>query len=254
MKLSAIVLTKNSERTIAQTLDSLRFCDEIVVIDDYSSDKTLQIASKYKTVIFQRKLQGNFANQRNFGLAKAQNEWVMFVDSDEVVSRQLASEIKKKFSRDNILEWGFYLKRHDVMWGRVLSHGEIASVRLLRIGNKSSGSWKGSVHEIWDIKGKTSDLKNPLLHFPHPSIGEFLSEVNSYTSLRAKELFDTHTLVSSWDIIFYPIGKFFLNYIIRGGFLDGIQGLMFAITMSFHSFLVRAKLWQLYDQEKHKAA
>lgn len=249
MMLSAVVLTKNSELTLENTLKSLTFCDEIVIIDDYSKDKTLQIASKYKTKVYQHQLKDNFANQRNFGLSKAIYEWVFFLDSDEVVPQNLAKEITKRLKGD-VQENGFYVKRYDVLWGKVLKHGEIGSLRLLRLGKKATGEWKGSVHEVWELKGNTSELTTALLHYPHQTISEFLKEINAYTSIRAAELYKYRVKVSVWEIIFYPSGKFMLNYIVRLGFLDGVQGLIFALTMSFHSFLVRSKLWQLYDQKQ----
>lgn len=248
-KLSVIILTHNSENTIKQCISSVSFADEIIIIDDYSDDKTLSIASDSHAVIFQHKLHNDFSKQRNFGLSKTSHEWVLFLDSDECVTHRLSKEILNVLSRETDIN-GYYLKREDIMWGKRLKSGEIGTTRLLRLGKKDKGRWEGRVHEIWKIQGKTGELFSPLLHFPHRSIGEFLTEINMYTSLRADELFKKQTPVSLPAIVCYPVGKFILNYFIRLGCLDGIQGLMFAITMSFHSFLVRAKLWQRYDQKK----
>ncbi|MDO8658903.1 MAG: hypothetical protein Q7K55_09255, partial [Candidatus Levybacteria bacterium] len=135
-------------------------------------------------------------------------------------------------------------KRVDFMWGKYLKYGETGNMRLLRLGKKNSGSWRGMTHERWLIKGLLGRLTNPLQHFPHKNLTEFLKEINFYTNIRSKELKLKDKKTNFLEIILYPIGKFLLNYFIKRGFMDGIAGLIFAITMSFHSFLVRGKLWQ----------
>nr|MBI5455569.1 hypothetical protein [Candidatus Levybacteria bacterium] len=144
---------------------------------------------------------------------------------------------------------GFYIKRLDVIWGKMLKHGETGNIKLLRLARKKAGVWYGKVHEQWQIDGKISELENSLIHYPHQTIDEFLKEINFYTSIRAKELYEAGVRGSLKDIIVYPKAKFILNYFIRLGFLDGIEGFIFAIFMSFHSFLVRGKLWLLWKQK-----
>jgi hypothetical protein len=117
------------------------------------------------------------------------------------------------------------------------------------MARKNSGSWQGRVHECWLVEGKTETFENPLMHYPHPTVSQFLSEINFYTTLRAKELLDKGEKVSLLKIIFYPKAKFIQNYFLRLGFLDGQPGLVQAVLMSFHSFLVRAKLWN-YSERK----
>jgi hypothetical protein len=123
--------------------------------------------------------------------------------------------------------------------------GEVGDTVFMRLARVEKGEWKGQVHEIWDVQGDKSTLKNVLEHYPHPSVAEFLSEINYYSSLRAQDLYKSGNTSSFWQIILYPPGKFMLNYIVRLGFLDGIQGMVLALMMSMHSFLVRGKLWQL---------
>ncbi len=135
------------------------------------------------------------------------------------------------------------------MWGKVLKHGETGNISLLRLAKKGSGEWEGTVHERWNIKGKTTTLRNSLDHFPHQTIAEFLREINFYTDLRAEELF-RKKVKSNWlSIIIYTKAKFFVDYVIKAGFLDGLEGLVFALLMSLHSFLVRGKLWLLWQKD-----
>jgi len=277
--LSAVVLTKNEERNIERCLNSLDFVDEIVVVDDDSSDNTLdkvkshppnrrakgknegqnQVRLGQKLKIFQRNLNGDFAGQRNFGMEKARGEWVLFLDADEEVSDELKKEIKEviryaSLERDDLV--GFYIKRRDFFWGREVKFGEVLKVRrqgILRLIKKGFGQWQGKVHEKLQVtprqtwlssyKLQVLSLKNFINHYPHPTIKEFLHEINFYSSLRADELFQQGKKTNLLEIIFYPFLKFILNYFIYLGFLDGPTGFVYAFMMSFHSFLVRGKLY-----------
>jgi glycosyltransferase involved in cell wall biosynthesis len=244
---SAIVLTKNEEKNIGACLASLSWCEEIIVIDDDSTDKTVDIAKKAGAKIYLRSLDQDFAAQRNYGLEKASQDWVLFIDADERVSDQLAYEIQSLILQTTFQ--GFYTYRKDTMWGKTLEHGETGVIKLLRLGKKKSGKWVGKVHERWEISGKVGVCAHPLNHYPHPSVKDFLEKMQIYTDLRALELYEKKVKVYWWHIILYPKAKFFLNYIIRLGFLDGAAGMVHAIMMSLHSFLVRGKLWTLYRKK-----
>lgn len=240
--ISAIVLTKDEEKNIEECLETLRWCDEVIVIDDYSEDKTREIARKLGARVFKHHLNNNFAKQRNFGLKKAKGEWVLFVDADERITPELAKEIKQEVKKDE--RHAFIFKRQDFFMDKPLKHGETANVKLLRMAKKN-GEWQRTVHEVWETKWETKTLKNPILHYPHSSISKFLEEINFHSTLHAQALKQEGVKFSLFRLIFNPLGKFFQNYILRLGFLDGMPGLIVALMMSFHSFLARAKLYQL---------
>jgi len=284
MKLTAVILTKNEEENIERCLKSVDFCDEVIIVDDFSEDKTLaQIHKVHKVYkVIQRRLDGNFAEQRNFAMEKAKNEWVLFLDADEEVSDELKKEIKKtihrnfQFPPDSIgiqtnsksknqiskskETAAYYIKRRDFWWGRELRYGEVRKIRqtgLIRLVRKGSGYWVGKVHEEYKVKNekfppslklrrtsKIGSLESYLNHYPHPKVKDFLEEINFYSTLRAKELFDQRKKTNILEIVLYPLGKFLLTYFIKLGFLDGPTGFAYAFFMSFHSFLVRAKLYQ----------
>lgn len=243
---SAVVLTKNEEKNIKKCLETLQWCDEIVVIDDYSEDRTTKIATKLGAEVYQHHLNDNFASQRNLALKKAKNKWILFVDADERVTPKLAAETRRAIKEGKFV--GFYLRRQDFIWEKQLNHGETANVRLLRLGQKGTGEWQRRVHETWEIKGKVGELKNPLLHYPHPTMTEFLTQINFHSTLHAKALYEAGVKSSFFRIIVNPLGKFFQNYLGRLGFLDGMPGIIVALMMSFHSFLARAKLYMLYKK------
>lgn len=245
MEISAVVLTRNEEKNIAQCLGALGFGDELVIIDDYSDDKTRRIAKKLGAKVYKRKLEGDFSEQRNFGLEKARGRWVLFADADEMVTEKLASEIVQVIKSKPEVK-GFFFKRRAKFMGRWLRFGEIGAVSFLRLGRRGVGQWQGRVHEVWKIKGKKVTLREPLLHKQDVSLGEFVKRIDFYSTLRAKELFQKGKQFCFFELIIFPIAKFVQNYFLRVAFLDGLPGLILTILMSSHSFLVRAKLFILW--------
>lgn len=248
--ISAVVLTKNEEKNIRDCLKTLQWCDEVVIIDDYSTDKTIEkvqmfkssnVQNKLKIKIYKRHLNNDFAAQRNFGLEKAKNKWVLFIDADERISAPLAAEIQYQVS--SIKYQGFYLKRQDYFGGRWFKHGETSRAKLLRLAKKGVGKWQRSVHEIWQINGPVGELKNPIYHYPHQTISEFLNHLNFHSGLHAKALEQEGKKASFWRLIVNPLAKFCQNWLLRLGFLDKTPGLIVALMMSFHSFLAWSKFY-----------
>ena len=244
--ISAVILAKNEEKNLPGCLESIRqLADEIIVINDDSTDKTIEIAKEFEAKVFTHSLSNDFAQQHNFGLGKAKGDWVLFIDADERVSPKLEKEIILAVKKQN--KAGFYLKRQEFFNGKPLKHGETAHY-LLRLGRKGKGKWQREVHETWEIKGEIGKLENPLLHYSHPTLSEFIEHVNRFSTLHAQVLLKEGVKPSLFRIIFYPKAKFMQNYLFRLGFLDGTLGIIVALMMSFHSFLARAKLYFLWKK------
>lgn len=243
--ISAIVLTKNEEKNIKECLCGLKWCDETIIIDDNSSDKTVEIVKKEGAKVFLRQLDEDFGEQRNFALKKANFDWVLFVDGDERVSQELADEIQKAMKLPGIS--GFYFKRTDNFLGKWLKHGEVGHVRLLRLARRGSGEWQRKVDEVWHVSGKTKILRNPLYHYSHQDLSSFLQSINERSTLNAKVFYEEgkKLTIFEWE---KPFLKFIKNYFLLFGFFDGSAGFVFAILMSLHSFLVRAKLYLLWKR------
>lgn len=242
--ISVVILAKNEEDNLKDCLKSLVWCDEIILIDDNSTDQSVNIAKSFRARIYTRALNNDFAAQRNFGLEKAKGKWVLFVDADERVAEAVASEIKYKIS--NIKDvCGYYVRRFDNIWGRELKHGETGNIKLLRLAKKGAGKWERKVHEVWNITGKTQILDNPLLHYPHKSLKQFITKVDYYSSLDAEWKRENGIRSSLLHILLWPIFKFFANWILSLGFLDGSQGFLMAAVMSLHSYLSWSKTWIL---------
>lgn len=241
--ISAVVLTKNEEINISVCLKSLSWCGEIVVIDDYSTDNTVNIAEEKGARVFRRELNNDFSAQRNFGLEKAKGDWVLFVDADEVVTPRLRDEVIKLLSNKVIKYSGFKIRRSDVIWGKELKHGETGNIKLLRLARKGKGDWKRAVHETWEIECETGELLNPLMHYPHQTVKEFISGINRYSTLHAQELVKEGKRSNIFKILMWPKLKFFQNWIFKLGFLDGGPGFVVAMMMAFHSYLAWSNLW-----------
>jgi len=242
-KISAVVLTKNEEKNIAGCLDSLKFCDELIVVDDNSKDATRKIARKFGAKIFVRDMNKDFAGQSNFGMKMAKCEWIIFLDADERISKDLANEIKERIN--DAKSDAFIVKRLDFIWGRWLTHGEVGSFKNFRVVKKNIGFWERRVHPkfILNKGARIGYLKNPIKHYPHQNLSDFLQSLDRWSSWHALANKEEGKKSSSVKIILFPLAHFFKNYLLKLGLLDGIHGFVFAVVMSFHSFLSWSKLW-----------
>ncbi len=263
--LSAVILAQNEEEHIEQCITSLKFCDEIILIDDNSTDNTVKIAKKLGAIVHTRSLKNDFSAQRAYGTKKATHDWILYVDADEVVSKTLQNEILKAINHplrqvgaplldkegnqrggsDSIT--AYYIRRRDHFWGQTVIHGELSTAYhtgFIRLIKKDAGEWRGEVHETFMPSGKTSILNGYIDHYPHQNITTFLQEINHYSTLRAQEFLRAGKKATLFEIMMYPFGKFMYTYLVKQGFRDGAAGFVYSFLMSFHSFLVRAKLYQ----------
>lgn len=243
MILSAIILTKNEQENITDCVKSLKFADEVVVIDDFSKDKTIVKAEILGVKVVKRRLNNDFSEQRNFGLEKAKGKWILFVDADERVSKKLASEIIQAANNPLSGNTSYFLKRQDFIWGKRMKYGEVGGIKLLRLGKKGEGVWRRNVHEVWDIEGPKKIFKNPLLHYPHQNLKDFVGNINHWSSLHADANKKEEKKSSLIKIVFYPPLKLLNNLFVKKGALDGSEGFVASLMMSFHSFLSWSKLW-----------
>lgn len=242
-KISAILLFAGEE-SIKQAIESVDFCNEIMVIHDCSSgEKNISMLPKNNPNIkISHKSLTSFAGQRNFGLERAKSEWVLFLDSDEFISEKLSKRIKLEINSNK--KDGYLIRRIDNFVGKPISKGELLNISLLRLAKRNAGKWRGVVHETWRINGRVGKISEPILHNPHPTIYNFISEIDKYTTLRSEELGKTRTSSNSFTIFIYTFGKFIWNYFFKLGFMEGNRGFVLSMIMSFHSFLVRSKLYQ----------
>jgi len=243
--ISLLLLTKNEEKNLAVNFSWLKKCpriNEIIAVDDFSADHTLNELKKLHAATYQRKLNGNFSQQRIYGLSHTHNNWILWLDADEKPSPSLIKFLKQ-VNLDQKLSYAF--KRTDFFAGKRLHHGETGKLHFIRLFDKRYGLFENAVHEIWVSCQPVKNLSFQIFHHPHQNLASFIKKINLYSDIRAQELYRQKHVTNIFEIIFYPMAKFFYNYLYRLGFLDSTPGLIMALGMSLHSFLVRAKLWHL---------
>lgn len=242
INLTVVVISKSSDLSNG-FLKQLDFADEVIVLHNDShkkNDKNNKLSPKVHLIHFN--FTGSFAKLRNYSLSKAKGEWVLFVDTDEIVSKQLSKEILSAISSNKVS--GYYIPRLDSVFHQVILHGETGSTSLLRLAKRKSGKFYRSVHEVWNIKGKTEKLLNPLIHQKDHFISEFIPRMNLYTQIDAKQLTAENKPFSYFRLFFNPKLKFLYNYIYKKGLLDGYPGLFQAYLMAVQSLSVRVVQWE----------
>ncbi|MDD4938379.1 MAG: glycosyltransferase family 2 protein [Candidatus Shapirobacteria bacterium] len=253
IKISLNIITYNEAENLQKNFDWVKKCKtikEIVIIDDNSTDNTIEIAktigSKKQSVkIFSRGLNNDFSAQRNFAISKSKYDWILWLDADEQPSNKL---IRFLNHIDKLRYKNYSFKRIDTFLGQKLKYGETAYLDFVRLFNKNYGRFVGKVHETWESPKKIKETKFIIKHNSHETLKSFIEKINFYTDIRAQEMFKQKETTNLFQIIFYPIGKFIQNYIFRLGFLDGTAGIIIALSMSFHVFLNKSKLWHLYQK------
>lgn len=250
--ITAIVLTKDESESIARCLSSLSWCDQILVVDDHSIDDTVSIAKKLGAKVVVRNLAGNFSAQRNWAHEQVDAGWSFFVDADEEVGADLKKEIIHAISSPKGHD-AFSIPRHDILWGKCLKYGDVGNVRFVRLAKAGVGKWHGQVHESWQEFVSVGQLKSSLLHFPHPTISSFLDHINVYSTLKSEELLRSKKRVTIFQVMLAPIWRFFKNFILKLGVLDGTPGCIHAMMMAMYVYLVASKTY-LAQRTAHASA
>ncbi len=184
----------------------------------------------------------SFSQVRNDALKKAKGDWVLFVDDDEVVSRELSREIGLAVTNKN--DTAFYLKRRDVVFNQELKFGEVGNTKIIRLAKRNAGKFARDVHEVWEVPGKHKTLKNPLYHVKDSFVSEFIARIIQYGQLDAESLNCEKKFYNTFKLLFYPLGKFIKNYLFKQGFRDGYPGLFLALFISTQSLSVRIFQWE----------
>jgi glycosyltransferase involved in cell wall biosynthesis len=239
-RLTAVVLTKNEEQKIKRCLQSLDWVDEILVIDDSSTDRTVELAKRMRAKVERHRLT-TFSEQRNWALGRVKTEWVLFVDADEEVTPELAAEMKTAIKDARFV--GYRFPRKNLIFGKWIEHTGWYPDYQLHLFRTKKGRYVRSVHEQVEIEGTVGDLHQSLLHYNYDSIDQYLSKLARYTELAAKsrlaagEKFDWQQAISK------PTGEFLRRYLAEEGFKDGIHGLALSLLQAFSELIVVLKFW-----------
>ena len=249
-KVSAYILTKNEERHIRACVESLKWADEIIIVDAFSSDATVEIAKDLGCKTVQHKFEG-FGAQRNFALEQCSYEWVVCLDADERISPELKTEIEMQLQNSPIGDV-FVAPRKSMFINRWITHsGWYPDYRHPILFNKNKMKYKNQlVHEDSDYKGKKNYFKGDILHYPYDSIKQFVAKSDLYTDLRAREMFEKGRKFNVLNLMINPCAMFLKMYVFKRGFLDGIAGLILAfLYSSFYTLMKYIKLWELGNKK-----
>ena len=239
--LSVIIITKNEAKNIERALDSVTFADEIILVDSGSTDETLKIASKFKLKVYKQKWAG-FAKQKEFALKKATCKWVLSIDADEEVTENLKNEILNAINSDEIN--GYNICRANYFLGKFIKHSGWFPDFQLRLFKKDKAQIiNAEVHEGFKVKGKVSRLKSILNHYTYFSIEQYLTKQNFYTSLEVRNRLNRKK-IRTINFIINPLSTFLRMYILKGGWRDGVRGLILASYSSLYTLLKYAKTWE----------
>ena len=243
-KISATVVCYNEEDNIERCLKSLLWADEIIVVDSFSTDRTVELCKKYTKRVYQREWPG-FIQQKSYAVSLAQYEWVFSLDSDEIVTEKLRDEILTRLSTDKDKINGYYVKRHSFYLGRWINHGGWYPDYKLRLFKKSEVVCGGeNPHDKYFVNGKTARLNGEIEHYTYRSISDQLSTIDKFSEISADGLFRKGSRFALVKMFFKPPVKFFETYVYKLGFLDGLAGFIISVLSSYYIFVKFAKLWE----------
>lgn len=244
-RLSACVITCNEEDRVGACLDSLAWCDEIVVVDSHSTDRTREIARQAGARVIERDWPG-YTAQKNFAVLSAANDWVLCVDADERVSTELRDEILSLGEPSFSAAAGWDMPRLTRYLGAWIRHGTWYPDRQLRLFDRRRGQWVGhptyDLHERVRLDARAEQLRHPLLHQPYRTLGDHLHTIDQYTSIIAAGMHAAGRRAGPLHLVLRPFGGFLRFYLLKRGFLDGWRGLLLAYM---HAHYVRMKYAKL---------
>ena len=249
-RISALAIIFNEEHNIRQYLDNMSFADEIIVVDSFSTDNTPKIIKEeYPHVKFYQRVFDDFSSQRNYTLDFASNDWVVFFDADERVTKKGIDEIIATVD-SNPEEVAFWFKRIFYYKGRPMINNSFNKDRAIRLFRKSKCRYSEKlVHETLSIKGKSGHLKESILHYSFKSKEDFLEKRLQYSKLKAKELYQKGVKTNLYHLSVRPAFRFFKYYILGLGFLNGKRGLEIAAILGYHVYMRYVYLRQMANNK-----
>ena len=248
-KISVVIITYNEERNIKRCLDSVKtVADEIVIVDSFSNDRTEEICRSFDVKFIKQKFLG-YIEQKNFALDFANNDYVLSLDADEALSKDLIKSITN-IKNEGIQFQGYTMNRCTNYCGKWIYHGGWYPDRKLRLFNRKLGKWGGiNPHDEFLFHQKTpkvSHLKGDLLHYSYYTINDHLKQIEHFTNISSQTLYEKGKKPNSGKMIFSPISRFIKDYLIKGGFLDGKEGFTISLLSAKASYIKYSKLKKLY--------
>ncbi|WP_372753280.1 glycosyltransferase family 2 protein [Mariniflexile sp.] len=243
--ISALAITYNEEKHIERFIKSLSFADEIVIIDSNSSDKTVEIAKAHNAKVIIRDFD-NFSAQKQFALEQAKHDWVVFFDLDEDISEALATEIQEKIKVKHDVT-AYKVKRNFYFMGKHMKYSGFQNDVVFRVFKKSHATFSSNpVHETLSVNGNTEVLKNTSNHYSYCTFDSFNQKLTSYSKLQAQMLYDKKVRPNFYHFVIRPFWRFFHQFFIKFGILDGKEGFILAYLNAFGVLKRYLFLWTMY--------
>lgn len=243
--ISIVISAYNEEDKIKQCLDSVQWADEIIVIDNFSTDKTVEIAKSFHANIYIQPNNKMLNINKNFGFEKANSEWILNLDADERVSKELRAEIIHTI-KANSSENGYRIPRKNIIFGKWIKSGLWWPDYQIRLFRKGKGRFPCvHVHEYIDIQGKIGIMREPLDHENYQTISQFIQKMDRiYTENEAENRIKQGYKIKWSDAIVFPFRDFLNVYFAREGYKDGLHGLILSLLQSSYSLITFAKIWE----------
>lgn len=246
-RISILLPTFNSSATVRETLESVKWADEILVVDSYSTDDTLNICSAYGARVLQHEYI-NSAKQKNWAVPQCENEWVLEIDTDEVLEPGAREEIEATLSSVEAHVQAFRLPRKNHMLGRWVRRAGIYPDYQTRLFRRDAGRWvEREVHAHMNIAGEVGTLNSHIMHFGMPNVSKQLQNLDRYTRYEADELRKSGATFAWTRLTIGPWVVFLHRYVWQSGFLEGWRGFILCAYLAIYYFLTQAKLWELEE-------
>jgi len=248
--ISVVIPCFNEEANMPDCLESVKWADEILVVDSFSTDNTLEIAGRYTDRILQREYRSN-ADQMNWAIPQARHEWVLVVEADERVTPELQKEIRSLDLTGSTLE-GFWIKRCNYLFGKKMRFSGWGADKGMRLFKRDIGRKQNKrVHAEYQVS-RAGNLKNPILHYPMPSMEAWVEKINRYSTWKAMDKVEKGNPSPLLHLFFRPPIRFFKDSVLRLGILDGWRGILVAAMSAFAEMIMSAKMVQLKMRNKNK--
>lgn len=246
-KISVVICTFNEEEKIGGCLESVKWADEIVVVDDGSTDKTVAIAKKFTDKIFHHKNEGYVEPARNFAVGCATGDWILVLDADEQISKALAEKLRE-ITHLETQAVGVSIPRKNIIFSKWIMHTGWWPDYQLRFFKKGLIVWPQTIHKQPELKGLGIELEakedNSIIHHHYETVAEYLRKMNLYTSIEAADFIKANNEFIWIDLIRKPFSEFLSRFFARSGYKDGLHGLVLAFLQAVSMFVVTLKVWE----------
>jgi glycosyltransferase involved in cell wall biosynthesis len=242
--LSVYMITFNNGQTIEKALKSVAgWAREVVVVDSESTDGTTEIAKRYTERLYQLATTSQ-REKYQYAQDRCEYPWVLFIDADEWLTPEIKREIEGLLANGTDCD-GFLAERKNFYLGRIIGHGGWYPDHEIRLYRKERGAWKGGIHAKVHVDGRIGALKKPYMHTPYTDISHQIRTVDRYSGAFAEDLKASGHTFHLFNLIGRPVFRFFRDYVVKGGFRDGVPGLIIVASTMYYVFMKHAKLWEL---------